>query len=155
VGSTPDRAWSELALDALAADGRRAGGARRAVVELLAERDCCASAQELADELRARGGSTGVASVYRALDLLSRAGLVQRVEVGDGGARFEAVVPGGEHHHHAVCERCGSLTPFSDDGLERAIHRLAAQMSLEVRAHDVLIRGECERCAGRPDRAPR
>ena len=46
---------------------------------------------------------------------------MQRVEVGDGGARFEAVVPGGEHHHHAVCERCGRLTPFEDEDLERAI----------------------------------
>ncbi len=72
---------------------------------------------------------------------------MQRVEVGDGGARFEAVVPGGEHHHHAVCDRCGRLTPFSDEGLERAIHRLGDRLSHRVRAHDVLIRGECERCA--------
>jgi Fur family ferric uptake transcriptional regulator len=144
----PDPGWSELALEALAGEGRRAGGARRAVVEELAAQDCCVTAQELADGLRAQGRRTGVASVYRALDLLSSAGLVQRVEVGEGGARFEAVVPGGEHHHHAVCERCGRLTPFSDDGLERAIHRLADRMSLEVRAHDVLIRGKCERCLG-------
>jgi Fur family transcriptional regulator, ferric uptake regulator len=148
VHESSDRTWPQLATSALASEGRRAGGARRAVVDLLAEQDCCLSAQEIADRLRARGRRVGVASVYRALDLLHGQGLVQRIEVGDGGARFEAVVPGGEHHHHAVCEACGRLTPFSDDGLERAIHRLAARMSLEVRAHDVLIRGECERCAG-------
>ena len=93
------------------------------------------------------GRGTGVASVYRALDLLSSEGLVQRVEVGDGSARFEPVVPGGEHHHHVVCDRCGRLTPFSDEALERAIHRVASRVSHRVRAHDVLIRGECARCA--------
>ena len=37
---------------------------------------------------------------------------------------------------------------LSDDGLERAIHRLAGRVSHRVHAHDVLIRGECTRCAG-------
>jgi Fe2+ or Zn2+ uptake regulation protein len=88
----------------------------------------------------------GVASVYRTLDLLSAAGLVQRVEVG-GRALYEAVVPGGEHHHHAVCERCGELTPFSDQALERAIDGLAGRLGHRVQGHEVLIRGECRACA--------
>jgi Fur family transcriptional regulator, ferric uptake regulator len=144
---TTDRRWPELAQEALASEGRRAGGARRAVIGLLAEQDCCLSAQEIADRLRTGGKRVGVASVYRALDFLHGEGLVQRVEVGDGGARFEAVVPGGRHHHHAVCERCGRLTPFEDAGLERAIKRLADRLGHRVEAHDVLIRGECSRCA--------
>ncbi len=143
-----DRAWSELAAHALSSEGRRAGGARRAVIGLLAEQDCCLSAQEIADRIRAGGKRVGVASVYRALDLLHGEGLVQRIEVGDGGARFEAVVPGGEHHHHAVCERCGRLTPFEDAGLERAIKRLSDRIGHRVQGHDVLIRGRCARCAG-------
>ena len=50
-----DRDWSELALDALSSEGRRPGGARRAVVELLARQDCCLSAQEIADAIRSGG----------------------------------------------------------------------------------------------------
>ncbi|MFL5870883.1 MAG: Fur family transcriptional regulator [Solirubrobacterales bacterium] len=141
-----DEIWEELAAHALATEGRRTGGARRAVVYLLAGQDCCLSAQEIADRIRAQGKRVGVASVYRALDLLHGHGLVQRVEVGEGGARFEAVVPGGEHHHHAVCERCGRLTPFEDAGLERAIGRLSDRLGHRVDAHDVLIRGECAGC---------
>ncbi len=117
------------------------------MIALLAEQDCCLSAQEIADRIRAGGQRVGVASVYRALDLLHGRGLVQRIEVGDGGARFEAIVPGGEHHHHAVCERCGRLTPFEDAGLERAIRRLSGRLGHRVAAHDVLIRGECASCA--------
>jgi Fur family ferric uptake transcriptional regulator len=143
-----DRQWSELALAALAGEGRRSGGARRAVIELLASEHCCLSAQEIAERIRAGGQRVGTASVYRAVDLLLAAGLVQRIEVGDGGARFEAVVPGGHHHHHAVCDRCGRLTPFEDPGLERAIGHLADRLGHRVHAHDVLIRGQCHGCDG-------
>ena len=142
--ASPETEWAELALGALASEGRKAGGARRAVVELLAGQSCCLSAQEVADRLR---GRVGVASVYRALDLLAREGLVQRIELGDGVARFERIVPGGDHHHHVVCERCGRLTPFEDEDLERAMHRLAGRLAHTVRGHDVLIRGECSSCS--------
>jgi Fur family transcriptional regulator, ferric uptake regulator len=144
--STRRESWSELASDALERTGGRAGGARRAVVELLSRQDCCLSAQEIATRLRDEGSTVGTASVYRTLDLLHGAGLVQRVEVGEGGARYEPVVPGGEHHHHVVCEECGRISAFEDQGLERAIDRLAKRLGHRVSGHDVLIRGRCSRC---------
>ncbi len=141
--------WSALALDALGEAGLRRGGARRAVVEQLAREDCCVTAQEIADALRASGSRVGIASVYRALEALDRIGLIQRVEVGEGGTRYEAIVPGGEHHHHVVCDSCGRISAFEDAGLERAIGRLSNRLGLRVSGHDVLIRGECSRCEGR------
>jgi Fur family ferric uptake transcriptional regulator len=141
--------WTGLALDALGEAGHRSGGARRAVVERLAREDCCVTAQEIADRLKADGDAVGIASVYRALDLLHGFGLVQRVEVGEGGTRYEAVVPGGEHHHHVVCDSCGRISAFEDEGLERAIRRLARRLGRHVSAHDVLIHGECSRCERR------
>jgi Fur family transcriptional regulator, ferric uptake regulator len=141
--------WSELALGALGEGGRRPGGAKRAVVGLLSRQDCCLSAQEIAERLRVEGDRVGTASVYRALDALHGAGLVQRVELGDGGARYEALVPGGDHHHHVVCDRCGRITPFEDGALERAIGRLGTRLGHEVRGHEIVLRGECPRCSSR------
>jgi Fur family ferric uptake transcriptional regulator len=143
--------WAERALAALESEGARSRAARRAVVQHLAGQRCCLSAREIADGLRADGERIGTATVYRALDRLHRIGLVQRIEVGTGGARYEPAMPGGEHHHHVICERCGTLTPFDDPGLERAIERLAGRLGHRVSGHDVLIRGECPRCvaAGR------
>ena len=138
--------WSALALEALGEAGLRVGGARRAVVEQLAREDCCVTAQEIADSLRASDSAVGTASVYRALEALDRIGLVQRVEVGEGGTRYEAIVPGGEHHHHVVCDSCGRISPFEDAGLERAIGQLAERIGHRVSGHDVLIHGECGRC---------
>jgi len=118
-------------------------------VELLASHDCCISAQEIADELRASGSGVGIASVYRALDLLDGIGLVARVDTGEGPMKFEAVIPGGHHHHHVVCERCGRVAAFEDERLEEAIDRLARGLRHDVSSHEVMIRGACPRCTGR------
>jgi Fur family ferric uptake transcriptional regulator len=147
--SEPKRSWADSALAALDEAGHRSGAARRAVVDQLGREHCCVTAQEISDSLRAEGSAVGIASVYRALDALQQVGLVQRIELGEGGARYEAVRPGGEHHHHVVCESCGRIDQFSDQGLERAIDALGRKLGHRVLAHDVVIRGNCSRCERR------
>lgn len=141
--------WTEQARDAVEDSGRKSGGAREAVIELLAVENCCLSAQEIARELDRRDREVGLASVYRALDLLLDLGLVQRLDTGEGPSRFERVTPEGEHHHHALCESCGGMTPFEDESLERAIERLGRRLDHRVSGHDVVIRGLCPNCAAR------
>jgi Fur family transcriptional regulator, ferric uptake regulator len=143
-GSVTD--WERSARAALSEAGHRSGGARDAVVGQLARQDCCLSAQEIHERLRRGGSDAGIASVYRALDLLHDMGLVQRIELGDGGARFEPIVPGGEHHHHAVCDRCGLVTPFEDERIEQQLERLAGSLKHSMSGHDLVIHGECPRC---------
>jgi Fur family transcriptional regulator, ferric uptake regulator len=138
--------WSEHVHAVLSRAGLKRGGARERVIELMAEQPCALSAVEVEDILRAQGRPTGRASIYRVLDLLVEHGLVERVAVGDGQARFERAHPGGEHHHHLVCDRCGQLVAFDDPGLERAIDRLSERLGVTVESHDVLLRGACRRC---------
>src|SRR4051812_13289037 len=145
-----DAAWHEHALRSLQRAGHRWGRARLAVVEVLASRPCCVTAAEIADELRAGGTGTGLASVYRALELMHRLGLVQRLDVGDGQARYERAQPDGEHHHHLVCGSCGVVTPFEDERLEQALDELAGRLDLAVAGHDVVLRGECADCHDKP-----
>ncbi|MEA2147793.1 MAG: Fur family transcriptional regulator, ferric uptake regulator, partial [Solirubrobacteraceae bacterium] len=145
VATAPD--WTQSTLEALKGDGYRNGFARSAVVELLGRQDCCLTAQEIFDQLRADGRRVGIASIYRVLDLLNEHGLVERVAVGQGQqALFERVAPDGEHHHHLLCEQCGRLVAFDDPGLERAIDSLSERLGVRVEHHDVVLRGACQRC---------
>ena len=148
----PATQWRDHAVGVLSHSGHRWGAARLAVVDVLAGNDCCLSARDIADELRDRGDRTGTASVYRALDLLYDLGLVQRLDVGDGTARYEPADPSGQHHHHLVCDRCGRVTAFEDEPLERAITALANRVDHAIEAHDVVLRGTCPTCR---DAAPR
>ena len=138
--------WRSHTESALREAGFRAGGARSAVIELLAGQDCCASAQEIHEQLRGQRRSVGIASVYRVLDVLAELRLVQRVDVGDGIARFEPALPDGDHHHHVVCDDCGKVEPFSDSSLETAIARASERLGYSVDAHEVVLRGECGDC---------
>jgi Fur family ferric uptake transcriptional regulator len=140
-------AWTSDTIEALGRAGYRSGGARRAVIELLGRQDCCLTAQEIFDRLRAEGRTVGIASVYRVLDLLGERGFVQRIDVGAGMARFEPVHSSGEHHHHLVCEACGKVEAFADDGLERALHKVEGRTGYSVAGHDVVLRGACADCS--------
>jgi Fur family transcriptional regulator, ferric uptake regulator len=140
--------WVGHAHQALEGGGYRMSTPRAAVVAALDELGCSVTAQEISDRLRERGEGVGVASIYRALQLLDDMRLVRRVDVGEPVARYEPVHPNGEHHHHLVCERCGQTTAFEDPALERAIERLARRVEYSVGAHDVTLRGECPACRG-------
>ena len=86
--------WEEHATSALRTAGHRSGGARAEVVALLAEQHCCVSAQTIHDRLRADGRRVGLASVYRALELMTGMGLLHRIDR-DGVAHFEPAHPDG------------------------------------------------------------
>jgi Fur family transcriptional regulator, ferric uptake regulator len=88
----------------------------------------------------------GIASVYRVLETLAALRLVQRVDIGDGVARFEASQADGDHHHHLVCDDCGRVEPFTDAPLERALERVAGRLGYDAGAHEVVLHGACDRC---------
>jgi Fur family transcriptional regulator, ferric uptake regulator len=138
--------WGQHARDELQRTGHRAGAARLAVVDLLARQDCCLSAREIADELRTEGSEVGIASVYRALEVLDELRLVQRLDAGEGVVRYEPAHPSGHHHHHVVCDRCGRVSAFADPQLEEASERTARRLDHAVEGHDVVLRGRCPRC---------
>jgi Fur family ferric uptake transcriptional regulator len=138
--------WALHTRRTLARSGYRSSVPRAAVVDTLAELGCSVTAREIAERLEQRGRAVGLASVYRALELLEEMGLVQRVDLGEGVARYEPAHGGGEHHHHLVCDSCGNVTAFEDADLERAIERLSGRVDFAIDAHDVTLRGECPAC---------
>lgn len=139
--------WVTHAEEKLRRAGHRSSAPRSAVVAVLGRQRCVLSAREIADELRADGRDVGIATVYRALELLDELGLVQRLDVGEGSVRYEPVDPSGEHHHHLVCDSCGRVSSFEDRDLERAIARLAGRLDYQVGGHDVILRGACPGCS--------
>jgi Fur family ferric uptake transcriptional regulator len=145
--------WLARAEAELAAAGRKRGGARRTLLELLAGQECALTAQEIEDALRAgsaRASSTrpvSRASVYRILEELEALRLVQRVETGQAMVRYERVCEQDQHHHHLVCDDCGVVMPFSDPALERAIETLSERVPLAVSEHEIVLHGSCRDCA--------
>ncbi|HUK93616.1 MAG TPA: Fur family transcriptional regulator [Gaiellaceae bacterium] len=138
-------AWSERALAELRAAGYRRGLARGRVIDFLDRQECCVGAQEIHRELRSRGEPVGLASVYRVLEVLADKRLVQRLDLGDGVARFEPIRDSVEHHH-IVCDDCGKIEAFADQRLERVLRDVEQNSGYAVVGHDIVLRGACRSC---------
>ena len=83
----------------------RATRQRAAISALLENLDDFRSAQELHDELRRRGEGIGLTTVYRTLQSMAAAGLVDTLRTDTGESVYRRCSE--HHHHHLVCRVCG------------------------------------------------
>src|SRR5919108_3346839 len=139
ASSSETERWADHARKVLTQAKHHTGAARQAVVELLNEQTCALSAIEIEDALRVTDRPVGRASIYRILDELERLHLIQRLQVGQAMARYEPIRTGDGHHHHLVCDNCGSVTPFKDPDLENAIKKLSRRVPMRVAEHEIVL----------------
>ena len=57
--------------------------------------------------VRAHAGDVSHQAVYDVLHVLTRTGLVRRIQPAGSVARYEARI--GDNHHHVVCRSCGAI----------------------------------------------
>ena len=98
--------------------------------------------------LKDRGEVIGVATIYRALDVLVESGVVRRNDFGEGFLRYEPV-SGPVDHEHLLCVRCGKVVEFANERLERMLPIIADEHAFQHRHHRVEIHGVCRECQGR------
>ncbi len=137
--------WATATTERLAEAGFRRGGARAAVVALLDEQSCALSAYEIEALLAARERAVGRASIYRILEQLDHLGVLSKVELGQGQARYEPIRPD-HHHHHLVCDSCEAVIAFDDAPLERAVESISKRVDFAVEGHEIVLHGLCADC---------
>lgn len=106
------------------------------------------SVGEIEQALRERGERVGTATIYRTLDLLHRADLVQEHDFGEGFKRYEPLAAQ-SHHEHLICVECGRVVEFSSDRLERMNVLIAEEHGFRHHRHRLEIYGVCGDCQGR------
>jgi len=92
------------AAEELRGAGLRVTAARVALLDTVRNGDHL-GVEEIATRVRARMGHISLQAVYEALNALTAAGLIRRIEPAGSPARFEGRV--GDNHHHVVCRSCG------------------------------------------------
>lgn len=96
-------------------------------------------------ELVGRVAEIDRASVYRAIDLFEKLGIVQRLNTG-WKYKIELTDAFTEHHHHLACIRCGRMVALNEVHLESFIEQLADKHGFKVSAHQIEIQGMCPEC---------
>src|SRR2546428_13964896 len=126
---------------ALDAGGYRLTGPRRAVADLIAEYGGHFTAAEL--ETVARGRRLGIsrATLFRALDLLTELGVVERLDLPTGEHAYVPCAPA--HHHHVICSRCGRATDVEDSGVAEAVAEIARRRGYRIDSHTLAMFGGC------------
>ena len=126
---------------------------RKAILDFLSKTSKHMSAQEIYDSLLKLYPGIGLSTVYRTLDLLSRIGLVNKLNIGEGKSRYE-YRPGEEStpHHHLICTNCGRIIDYSDFLDEELIligkieKNLARKHNFVVKNHNIDFYGLCKDC---------
>ena len=125
--------------------GVRATRQRAAITELLDSLDEFRSAQELHDELRRRGENIGLTTVYRTLQAMSTAKLVDTLRT-DTGESVYRVCSGQHHHHHLVCRDCGATVAVAGREVEAWAAEVAVEHGFSDVSHTIEIFGTCASC---------
>ena len=124
---------------------------RQALIEVFLGLDTHVSAEELHAAARKADLDVGLATVYRTLNLLAEAELVEQKQFGEGRFVYEIAQPGG-HHDHLICLDCGTVIEFHNDEIERLQEKVAAAHKFKLSSHRLDLFGHCQRakCERRP-----
>jgi Fur family transcriptional regulator, ferric uptake regulator len=113
----------------------------------MGEQRCALTAIEMEQALAESGRRVSRASIYRILEELDEIGVVQRVEIGSGMARFE---PYGAVEDIIIISCATAVAGWSRSltrAFERAIKRASERVALDVSEHEVVLHGACNACA--------
>lgn len=124
--------------------GLRVTRQRRAVLDALADRPDAVSAQELYTEFRNGGDAIGLSTVYRALESLDEAGLLDAFQR-EGEQVYRRCSP--KHHHHLICIGCSRVEELEATLVEEWVSKVSEVHEFEVTGHRADIYGRCTACA--------
>jgi Fe2+ or Zn2+ uptake regulation protein len=99
------------------------------------------------DELHARVRdqvpTANFSTILRAVAGLEKSGVLDRVDLGDGRARYESHQG---HHEHVQCTVCGRVAEVPGCILEEAAAQVQTGTGFQVKGHRVVFSGLCPDC---------
>ncbi len=103
-----------------------------------------ATADDLADDVRALIGTISRQAVYDSLGVLVDTDLIRRIQPAGSAARYEDRV--GDNHHHLICRACG--TTHDIDCAVGDVPCLTADVDhgFEIDEAEVIYWGHCPDC---------
>lgn len=117
---------------------------RRTVLKVLAENHEGLTPEEVCRLGRAFHPGLGLVTVYRALELFEKLGMIRRVLSGGHCQSYSASFG---DTHFVVCTKCGRVAEFPCCGLLPLYAHVRAKTRYKVTGHILEITGLCPSCA--------
>ena len=112
---------------------------RKIILEVIEDSEDHPDVEEMYRRAVQRDKSISIATVYRTIKLFEEAGIIERLDIGDGRARYEEA---GEHHEHLVDVETGEIIEFQDNELEEMKKAVALKMGYELVDHRLELFGK-------------
>ena len=119
---------------------------RAAVLDVLRHSHDHPTAADIFRKVRRRRPGVAYATIYNALNWLTRNGLVVELKYGDEASRYD---PTTERHDHLVCTRCGALVDSKIELPRKVWAHAGRSMGFRVQDYRLELFGLCPRCASR------
>ena len=130
-------------LDRARAAGIRLSPARQVILSTLLDLDTHPTADEVYAAACVEDPGLGRATVFRALDALTEAGILTKALHAGAAVRYDIRA---QPHHHLVCTRCETIIDILDDRLDRLVLPDTSNLGFHVANAQVQLRGICQSC---------
>ncbi|MFA7433376.1 MAG: Fur family transcriptional regulator [Gemmobacter sp.] len=121
------------------ARGLRMTDQRRTVARVIGDADDHPDVEELYARASAIDPKISIATVYRTVKLFEEAGILERLEFGDGRARYEDAER--DHHDHLIDMTTGEVIEFCDPEIEALQEKIAARLGYRLKGHRLELYG--------------
>lgn len=124
---------SDTIISRCEAKGLRLTDQRRTIAQVLEDAEDHPDVEELYARASKIDPNISLATVYRTVKLFEEAGILEKVDFGDGRARYEDAER--EHHDHLIDLNTGEVIEFMDAEIEKLQRRVAAKLGYELVDH--------------------
>lgn len=131
-------------LEALAQHGHRPTKQRSAVVDVMIHSNHALEPMQVFDKCRETLPHLGLVTIYRTLENLENAGLVQKVHHPNGCNMYIRAPQG--HQHLLICSHCGKSTYFEGLEIEKSFADIGEQYAYHIQDHWLQLIGLCQEC---------
>jgi Fur family ferric uptake transcriptional regulator len=132
--------------------GSRWTAPREAVLELLSRTSLHMSAKDIYSAVHKVYPNIGLTTIYRTLDLIYRMGIIDKIVLSDGQARYQFKSGKQDNHHHLICTECGKIIDYREfekeelEFIKKAERRLSEEHQFIIMDHKIEFLGICTKC---------
>ncbi|MBF5093210.1 transcriptional repressor [Azospirillum sp. INR13] len=112
---------------------------RRVISRVLSEATDHPDVEEVHRRASAIDPRISIATVYRTMRLFEEAHVIDRLDFGDGRARYEEART--DHHHHLIDVDSGEVIEFTNDEMERLKESIARELGYDLIGHRLELYG--------------
>lgn len=119
--------------------GMKMTGQRRVIARVLSDATDHPDVEELHRRASLEDANISIATVYRTVRLFEEAGILEKLDFGDGRARYEEAST--EHHDHLIDINTGRVIEFHNAAIEALQEKIAAELGYRLVGHKMELFG--------------